>query len=242
MPNRILRDYTDSPRFDGLSAEAERLFVRLLMKADDFGRFHANPKLVKAACFPLAEDLRANTVAAWLTELSDRQLVFCYTSGTGMFLALPKFRQRARAETSKYPPPDGQPPDWMPSDDGQVTVIRQSPAAVFGGVFEDGGGGECGTPAPLPRGCARRRPQAWPSSEQVAKSIAATSGVDPDFAATFWHHYEGQGYWPQGSFASAMKSKQGFKAQDLADKAHVAAATRQTEREASATQHRTMQL
>jgi hypothetical protein len=56
MPTRILRDYTDSAAFDGLSAEGERLFIRLLMKADDFGRFHANPKLVKALCFPLAED------------------------------------------------------------------------------------------------------------------------------------------------------------------------------------------
>lgn len=133
MPNRILRDYTDSTAFDGLSAEAERLFVRLLMKADDFGRFHANPKLVKSACFPLAEDLRANTVAAWLTELSDRQLVFCYTSGTGEYLAIPRFRQRSRADKSKFPSPDGKPPDWHPPpDDGQVTVNGRSSAHVFG--------------------------------------------------------------------------------------------------------------
>ncbi len=126
MPNRILRDWTDSSAFDGLPAEAERLFVRLLMKVDDFGRFHANPQLLKSACFPLAEDLRANTVAAWLTLLSDRQLVFSYTSGTGSYLAVRKFRQRARAESSKFPPPDGQPPDWMPPDDGHVAVICPS--------------------------------------------------------------------------------------------------------------------
>lgn len=104
MPTRLLRDYTDSPAFDGISAEAERLFIRLLLKADDFGRFHAHARLVKAACFPLAEDLRANTVAAWLTELSDRHLVFCYTSGTGEYLQIPKFGA-PRAKSSKYPPP-----------------------------------------------------------------------------------------------------------------------------------------
>jgi hypothetical protein len=126
MPNRILRDYTDSAKFDGISAEAERLFNRLIVKVDDFGRFHADPRLVKAACFPLSEDLRANTVAAWLTQLSDRQLVFCYTSGTGQYLAIIKFRQRLRANVSKFPPPDGQPIDWHPPDDGQMTVTCQS--------------------------------------------------------------------------------------------------------------------
>lgn len=126
MPNRILRDWTDSLAFDGLPAEAERLFVRILMKVDDFGRFHAHPQLLKSACFPLAEDLRANTVAAWLTQLSDRQLVFSYKSGTGQYLAVRKFRQRARAESSKFPPPDGQPADWMPPDDGHLTVTCQS--------------------------------------------------------------------------------------------------------------------
>lgn len=114
MPNRILRDWTDSLRFDGLTADAERLFVRLLMKADDYGRYHANPRLVKAGCFPLSENLRANTVAAWLTELSDRQLVFCYTSGTGEYLFIPKFGQRLKQSRPKFPPPDGKPPDWLP--------------------------------------------------------------------------------------------------------------------------------
>lgn len=114
MPNRILRDWTDSLRFDGLSAEAERLFVRLIMKADDFGRFHANPKLVKSACFPLAESLRANTVGAWLTELSDRQLIFCYTVGTGEFLAITNYGQRLKQSRAKFPPKPDEPDDWMP--------------------------------------------------------------------------------------------------------------------------------
>lgn len=150
MPNRIIRDWTDSAAFEGLSPEAERMFVRLLMKADDFGRFHANPRLVKAACFPLTEDLRANIVAAWLTELSDQQLIFCYEAGTGSFLAIRKFRQRTRAETSKFPSPNGEPANWLPpgdsqvtvngrSTDGQATATRPSPAHGDG----DGDGDGC---------------------------------------------------------------------------------------------------
>ena len=116
MPNRILRDWTDSAKFHGTAAEVERLFVRLLMKADDFGRFHAHPQLVKSACFPLAEDLRADTVAAWLTELSDRHLVFCYTSGIRNFLAIINFRQRLKQSIPKFPPPPGRPDNWMPDE------------------------------------------------------------------------------------------------------------------------------
>lgn len=126
MPKRLIRDWTDSEKFEALSAEAERLFVRLIQKADDFGRFHANPKLMKSACFPLAEDLRANTVAAWLTELSDRHLVFCYTSGTGQYLAIINYRQRLKKEsTPKFPPAPGRPEKWLPDeqDPGSICEI-----------------------------------------------------------------------------------------------------------------------
>ena len=126
MPTRLLRDFTDSILFDDLSAEAERTFVRLLLKADDYGRFHANPKLVKAACFPLAENLNSSSVGEWLLELSARRLIYTYSSGAGKYLAIPKFQQRLRAGVSKFPAPDGQPADWMPPDDGHVTVKCQA--------------------------------------------------------------------------------------------------------------------
>lgn len=135
MPTRVLRDWTDSAKFDGISAEAERLFVRLIMKADDFGRFHAHPKLVKSACFPLAEDLRANTVAAWLTELSDRHLVFSYTSGTGQYLAIINFGQRIKDTTvSKFPAPPGESDRWLP-DGGAFPDVH----GFYGTIPEDPG-------------------------------------------------------------------------------------------------------
>lgn len=178
MPNRILRDWTDSAAFDGLTAEAERLFVRLLMKVDDFGRFHAHPQLVKSACFPLAEDLRANTVAAWLTLLSDRQLVFSYKSGTGQYLAVRKFRQRARAESSKFPPPDGQPPDWMPPDDSHMTVTCQSPDGQPRSETE----AETETKTGASNARARDLCAEVPDLKQAA-ALVMSDGIPPDFLA-----------------------------------------------------------
>lgn len=191
MPNRILRDWTDSLAFDGLPAEAERLFVRILMKVDDFGRFHAHPQLLKSACFPLAEDLRANTVAAWLTQLSDRQLVFSYKSGTGQYLAVRKFRQRARAESSKFPPPDGQPADWMPPDDGHLTVTCQSsdghPRAYS--ETESKTSSESNTEASGARAGA-----VIPTWDEV-KAIAVMRGIPEPSAKSFFDHHEGNGLW-----------------------------------------------
>jgi uncharacterized protein YdaU (DUF1376 family) len=94
----------------------------------------------------------------------------------------------------------------------------------------------------LPKGCAKRKPTGWPSSESQARGMAEPAGVHPDLAATFWLHYDGMGYWPQGSFVSAMKAKQGFRAQDLADKTVVAEAGRVAWAEESENKPRTMKL
>ena len=185
MPNRILRDWTDSAAFDGLSPEVERLFVRILMKVDDFGRFHANPKLVKSACFPLSENLRSETVGDWIAELANRGLVACYTSGTSRFLAVRKFRQRARAESSKFPAPDGQPPHWLPSDDGQMTVTCQADARHPRSEAET----EAETEAYAKAGAGTAE---IPTRER-AISGTMTAGILPDFAGYVFDDWESRG-------------------------------------------------
>lgn len=95
---------------------------------------------------------------------------------------------------------------------------------------------------PLPKGCGRRKPSGWPSSESQAREMAEQAGVASNLAATFWQHYDGMGYWPQGNFVSAMKAKQGFRAQDLADKTVVAEAGRAAWAEESESKPRTMKL
>ena len=43
----------ESAKIDKLSAEAERLYTRLLTQLDDFGNHPADPDLIRSACFPL---------------------------------------------------------------------------------------------------------------------------------------------------------------------------------------------
>jgi hypothetical protein len=115
MPNRILRDYTDSLRFDGIGAEAERLFIRLLTKADDYGRFHADPRLVGAACFPLEQSIEPKQITKWLDELERRGLLVRYDAQGKHCLAVINYGQRLKNSRVKFPPFPGKEPEWLPT-------------------------------------------------------------------------------------------------------------------------------
>lgn len=126
MPERILRDYSDSEKFDGFAQSPETLFTRLLTKVDDYGRYSRDPLKVRADCFPRIENLRANTVDAWLEELSGHRLILCYRVTGKLYLAIVNFRQRLREHVKKdgaitlpvpkFPPPEGKDVYFRPDD------------------------------------------------------------------------------------------------------------------------------
>lgn len=155
MPNRILRDWTTSERMAGVSAEAERLFVRLLMKADDFGRFEGAAKLIRSLCFPAFDDPpRLADVESWINELENAGLVARYTALAKYVLVVPNFGQRTRANDSKFPPPEGYDAKWLPDrdfcahGDGVRSNDRKvrSNAGLDGDGDGDGGGSKEGKP------------------------------------------------------------------------------------------------
>lgn len=127
MPNRMLRDWTDSLSLEGLSAEAERLFIRLIMKADDFGRYHADPRLVRAGCLPLVDAVSSEQIEQCLLELTIRAMIVRYTVKGRAYLAIRNFGQRLKQSVPKYPAPDGQPRDWKAGDAELPEAIPQPP-------------------------------------------------------------------------------------------------------------------
>jgi len=108
MPNRILRDWTTSEKIDNLSFEAEVMFTRLIMKADDHGCFHANLKLLKAAIFPL-KDVSTGMIAIYLKELCTNEIVNTYEVEGREYLQIANFGQRLRTMNSKFPLPVSNP-------------------------------------------------------------------------------------------------------------------------------------
>ena len=106
MPNRILRDWTDSEAVNSLSWQAECLFIRLIMKADDYGCFHGNEKLLKSLLFPLKDGLRDADIARWLTELSASGLIRNYSDDGGKpFIEIRNYGQRLKNSRRKFPEP-----------------------------------------------------------------------------------------------------------------------------------------
>ncbi len=109
MPSRIIREgWLESETVNQLNAEDERFYLRLMLRADDFGRYHANPILLRSALYPLKDDVRTTDVSRWLAACEKAGLVRCYTHAHKTYLEIAKFGQRTRADTSKFPEPPAQ--------------------------------------------------------------------------------------------------------------------------------------
>ncbi len=109
MPSRILKEtICTSENLATISAEAEVLFYRLIVKADDFGLYHGNPKIIASLLFPLSVPTERK-VASWLSELCAAGLVATYTAAEDgkKYLKLLSWdkHQNRRAMKSKFPLP-----------------------------------------------------------------------------------------------------------------------------------------
>lgn len=120
MPNRMLRDWTDSEKVNGLTVHSERFFVRLIMKVDDYGCFHADSRLLKASLFPLQLDsIREADILRWTTECHKAGLIVLYESNSKKYLQIVDFKQRLDKSNPKYP---------LPTSGNPLTNVTEFPA------------------------------------------------------------------------------------------------------------------
>lgn len=109
MPTRMLHEkICDSATLAELTGDEERLFHRLVVKADDYGRFHAHPSLILGACFPLLiGKVDVETVREWRNRLVEVGLIALYTVDGREYLHLVTWEayQRQRGSKPKFPSP-----------------------------------------------------------------------------------------------------------------------------------------
>lgn len=109
MPNRILKEsITTSDTLPRVSLQAECLFYRLIVLADDFGRYHGEPHLLYAHAFGnRIGQVSVEQVGAWLGELANAGLVRLYEAGGRPYVELITFgaHNLRRATASKFPAP-----------------------------------------------------------------------------------------------------------------------------------------
>jgi len=105
LADRVIRDeLLTSERYWKVSIEAQRLFIHLLLNADDTARFSGKNYTIRASCFPTG-GVDPDRVERLLTELSDADLIRLYTADDQRFMFIPRFRQKIRYVKSRYPAP-----------------------------------------------------------------------------------------------------------------------------------------
>jgi len=106
MPNRILREgILTSPRIARLGWAEEVFYRRLHSVVDDFGRYYADPGMLRAACYPRQlSKVSDSDIGKWLTVLVEAALVRVYPASDGeRYLEVLDFGQQVRAKKSKFP-------------------------------------------------------------------------------------------------------------------------------------------
>lgn len=119
MPTRMLREgILTSERVATLNWAEEVFYRRLMSVVDDFGRYYANPMLLRAACYPLQlNKVSDSDIEKWITGCVTAALVRVYPASDGKrYIEVMDFRQRVRASVSKFPPP----PDTCQTNDGHM--------------------------------------------------------------------------------------------------------------------------
>lgn len=139
MPNRILREgILTSDKVARLGWAAEVFYRRLMSVADDYGRFHALAKLLRAACYPLQIDKVSDAdIGKWLSECETAGLVSVYPAQDGKrYIQIANFGQQVRAK-SKFPDAvDCEPMQASASNCAQVPADAHLVVSEFVSVSE----------------------------------------------------------------------------------------------------------
>ena len=110
MPNRPFKDSCRwSPTLDQLSLEATAMFYPLVLVADDYGCFDADPRFLLSLCFPLRADrITRDQVAVWRNEMGAAGLIELYGHNDHVYGHFVKWDQHQKPHNTskrKHPEP-----------------------------------------------------------------------------------------------------------------------------------------
>ena len=109
MPNRVIKEtIRTSDSLNNLSDFQFRLWIGLLVSADDAGRGDARPAIIKGAVFPLRERVTVKDVDAALHGLAANGCVSLYKVGGKPYYWFPTWAAHQRIDRAKpkFPPPE----------------------------------------------------------------------------------------------------------------------------------------
>lgn len=106
MPIRFLKPgLAASDKWNALPWREQSLYVRLITWVDDYGRFEANPILVRSHSFPTRDDVSAKETGLMLELLHDEGLITLYEKGGKRYGQMENWTERVRSKFERYPNP-----------------------------------------------------------------------------------------------------------------------------------------
>jgi hypothetical protein len=143
MPDRIIRESAlTSESLARVSDFAERLFFRLTIIADDYGRFNGNVSVIRGRCMPIVPNATEKRIESALEELVHVDSIRLYDVEAKRFGHFVKWtdHQRTRQGKPKFP----EPPPFAASR-------GESPQVAAQVVFENGNENGHGNGATKPK-------------------------------------------------------------------------------------------
>lgn len=190
MPNRVIRaSILESSSLSRVSELAEALFWRLIVSADDFGRYVADPELVAAYVYPRRRSVSPEDVSARLEELATcdedgRGPVHLYEIAGRRYLWLVRWElyrgNSKRGRTSKYPLPPEIPNGLSPPADARVTAGARS-GDESRGVAPSSSGSPAATASTVPEGigCPTKGEAGYAALRDSVLAWSATEAIHP---------------------------------------------------------------
>lgn len=154
MPQRLLRpSIRQSKRWNRLSYFEQSLYIRLITLVDDFARYEADPELIRSEAFPYGDPegnvVQVTAVDSACQQLTAKDMMVIYEVGGVKYLQLTRWKERVRADESKYPGPEcGQ----MTANDSRCQQMFASPPSP--------------SPTPSPGHAAGRTLPEWEHAEK----------------------------------------------------------------------------
>ena len=133
MPSRILKDsiLTDKA-FNSLTLTEESIYHRLLVSADDYGIFYADPILLLRILYPRKTDVTEEVIREGLDHMEEAGIISRYTAEGEDYLKICSWEnnQRLRNSRHKFPVPEEEEPtpESAPEPETKEKARQEKPA------------------------------------------------------------------------------------------------------------------
>ncbi len=110
MPQRLLRPgIRQSKRWNRLPYFEQVFYIRLLTLVDDYGRYEADPELLRSEAFPFGDPegnvIQMTAIDSSLLSFDSKNMILLYERHGKKYLQITRWKERARTE-SRFPAPE----------------------------------------------------------------------------------------------------------------------------------------